>query len=94
MNRNRKPWEKYRAQGNLVNIFKKKSINTNIQERCICGAKSANVWKTIKPYLSKKRTTSLSKVILSENNKLITNQNEASKVFNSFFINVTNDIGK
>ena len=93
-NRNSKTWKQYGAQRNLVKKLKKKSINTYFQERCIGGAKSENFWKIIKSYLSKKSTTSLSKVVLSENNKLITNQNEVSQVFNSFFINVSNDIGK
>ena len=55
--------------------------------------KSDNFWKTIKPYLSKKNTSGPSKVILTENSKLITKQNEVSEIFNSFFTNVANDIG-
>ena len=51
-------------------------------------------WKTIKPYLSKKNTSGPSKVILTENSKLITKQNEVSEILNSFFTNVANDIGK
>ena len=92
--RNQKSWEKYRIQRNLVTKLKKKSTNTYFQERCLGGSKSENFWKTIKPYLSKKNVNSNTKIILSENNKLITNQKEISKVFNDFFINVADSIGQ
>ena len=69
-NSNSKTWEKYRAQRNLVNKIKKKSVSTYFQERCVGGTKSDNFWKTIKPYLSKKNTSGPSKVILTENSKL------------------------
>ena len=81
-------------QRNLVNKLKKKSTNTYFQERCVSGAKSENFWKTIKPYLSKKNTNSNSKIILSENNILITDQKEVCEIFNDFFINVADSIGQ
>ena len=55
------------------------------QERCVGGTRSDNFWKTIKPWLSKKNTSGPNKVILTENSKLITKQNEVSETFNSFF---------
>ena len=76
---------KYRVQRNLVNKLKKKSTNTYFQERCVGGAKSEFFWKTIKPYLSKKNTNSNSKIILSENNTLTTDQKEVCEIFNDFF---------
>ena len=85
-NSNSKTWEKYRAQRNLVNKIKKKSVSTYFQKRCVGGIKSNSFWKTIKPYLSKKNTSGPSKVILTENSKLITKQNEVSEFFNSFFL--------
>ena len=46
-NRNSKTWETYRAQRNVVNKLKKKSINTYFQERCIGGAKSETFGKLL-----------------------------------------------
>ena len=51
-------------------------------------------WKTIKPYLSKKNNSSNSKIILEEENKLITDQREVTEIFNNFFANVADGIGK
>lgn len=78
----------------MVNKLKKKSINTYFQERCVGGAKSDKFWKAIKPYLSKKTSNGNNKIILSENNKLVTDQKEVREIFNDFFINVADDIGK
>ena len=82
--RNQKSWEKYRIQRNSVTKLKKKSTNKYFPERCLGRSKSENFWKTIKPYLSKENVNSKTKNILSENNKLITNQKEVSEVFNDF----------
>ena len=51
-------------------------------------------WKTIKPYLSKKKYSSDSKIILSENSNLVIDQKEVSEIFNEFIINVVDEIGK
>ena len=51
-------------------------------------------WKTIKPNLSKKNIISESKIILSVNSSLVTDQKEVSEIFNIFFIDVANEIGK
>ena len=42
-------------------------------------------WKTIKPNLSKKNINSESKIILSVNSTLVTDQKEVSEIFNIFF---------
>ena len=42
----------------------------------------------------KKNISSESKIILSENSNLITDQKEVSEIFNTFFINVADEIGK
>ena len=82
-----KTWEKYRAQRNLVNKIQKKSVSTYFQARCVGGTKSDIFLKTIKPYLSKMNTNGPSKVILTENSKLITKQNEELLRFLTVFYN-------
>ena len=47
-----------------------------------------------KPYLSKKNISSESKIILSENSSLVSDQKEVNEIFIFFFINVTDDIGQ
>ena len=41
-----------------------------------------------------KNISSESKIILSVNSTLVTDQKEVSEIFNNFFINVANEIGK
>ena len=44
--------------------------------------------------MSKKNPNSNAKIILSENSKLVTDQKEVSEIFNEFFVNVADEIGK
>ena len=89
-----KTWEAYRKQRNLVTELKKKSINTYFQERCTGGQKSKHFYTTVKPFLSKKSTGSQQKIVLVEKNKIVNNTKDVCNTFNTFFVNVVNDIGK
>ena len=48
-------------------------------------------WKTIKPLFSNKGLNS-KKVMLKENNKLITEEKELAAVMNTFFVNITDSL--
>ena len=48
----------------------------------------------LKPYLSKRSDQCQSKIILSEDDKAISNDTEVAEVFNSYFVSVAEDIGK
>lgn len=89
--RDSKSWEKYRIQRNLVNKIKRESIKKYVMERCV--GKSKDFWPTIKPFLTNKGSNFDNDIVLNENDKLLTDQNEISNVFNNFFINVAKDIG-
>ena len=66
----------------------------NFFGRCSCGPKSKDFRPTIKPFLPKKGSGGGSEIILSENDKIISDQKEVCNVFNSYFVNVAKDIGK
>ena len=89
-----KTWEAYRKQRNLVTKLKRKSINTYFQERCTGGQKSKHFYTTVKPFLSKQSTGSQQKIVLVENDKIVNNTKDICDTFNTFFVNVANDIGK
>ena len=74
-------------------ISRNSGIYVYFFERCAGGPKSKDFWPTIKPFLSKKRSGVNSEILLSENGKIISDQNEVCEVFNNFFVNVTKDIG-
>ena len=92
--RTNKTWENYRKQRNYVTKLKRKSVNTYFQERCAGGQKSKHFYSTIKPFLSKKSTGCQQKVVLVENDKILNNTKDVCDTFNTFFVNVANDIGK
>ncbi|XP_063436588.1 uncharacterized protein LOC134718019 [Mytilus trossulus] len=90
---NSKTWDAYKTQRNYVTKLKKQSINRYFIERCTGGSKSKDFWPTVKPFLTNKGCTSQKETILQENNKIITNQQEISEIFNDFFVNVAKNIG-
>ena len=54
---------------------------------------SQDFWPTIKPCVSKKGSYGGNEVILSENEKIVSDQTEVCNIFNKFFVNVAKDIG-
>ena len=52
------------------------------------GSKSKDFWPTIKPFLSKKGSGGNSEILLSENDKIISDQKEVYEIFNNFIVNV------
>jgi hypothetical protein len=89
-----KNWEQYRIRRNLVNKLKQKSENNYFQERCTGGCKQTEFWRTMKPFFSKKSCGTQSRIILQDNDKIVTKNVDVAEVFNKFFINVAQDIGK
>ena len=87
-------WEKYRVQRNLVNKLKKKSESIYFSERCVGGSKTADFWTTIKPFFSKKGTKDKCKIVLNENEDLVTETPKVTEIFNNFFTHVADNIGK
>ncbi|WAR11335.1 hypothetical protein MAR_025515, partial [Mya arenaria] len=63
-------------------------------ERCLGGCKNKDFWSTIKPYMSNKSKSNQSKIILNNNEKIISVSTEVAEVFNEFYANVAKDIGK
>ena len=48
----------------------------------------------MKPYFSKKTSGNKCKIVLSENNELVTDTNKVSDIFNNYFSHVADEIGK
>jgi hypothetical protein len=80
-----KNWEAYRRQRNYVTKLKSKSINTYFIERCAGGPKSKDFWPTVKSFLTNKGNVNQKDTVLSENDVLITKQDEVCEIFNIFF---------
>jgi hypothetical protein len=56
--------------------------NNYFQERCTGGCKQTEFWKTMKPYFSKKSCGTQSKIILQDNDKIVTKNVEVAEGFN------------
>ena len=80
-----KTWEAYRKQRNLVTKLKKRSVRTYVLDRCIGGHKANNFWHTVKPFLSKISTGGQQKIVLMENNVILSDKKDVCDTFNSFF---------
>ena len=50
-------------------------------------------WPTVKPFLTNKGNVHQKETVLSENNVLITKQEEVCEIFNDYFVNVAKNIG-
>ena len=92
--RSRDNWDKYRTQRNLVNKIKRKSIREYFIERCVGGPKQKDFWPTIKPFITNKGSYFENNIILTDDDRIINDQNEVAETFNEFFVNVAKDIGK
>jgi hypothetical protein len=72
-----------------------KSVNTYFQERFAGGQKSKHLfYSTVKTFLSKKSTGCQQKIVLVDSDKILNNTKDVCDTFNTFFVNVANDIGK
>jgi hypothetical protein len=73
---------------------KKRSVRTYFLERCIGGHKANNFWHTVKPFLSQNSTGGQQKIVLMEYDVILNDKKDVCDTFNSFLINIANDIGK
>ena len=85
-------WEAYRKQRNLTTKIRKDSIKNYFFERCT-SAKDGGFWPTVKPFIASKSKTGDNAIQLLENNKLVTEPQKTSEIFNHFYVNIANEIG-
>ena len=86
-------FEKYKTQRNkCVKLLKvaKKDYYMNLDAKSIDNGKQ--FWSTFKPLLSHKFNPGGEKIILVENDKIISNEAEVASVFNDNFINITKSL--
>ena len=83
-------WANYKKQGNFgVNLL----LNTEYFQKLYVEdfSDDRKFWKTIKPFFSNKGLNS-NKLMLKENNRVITEQKELATVMNIFFVNITESL--
>ena len=85
-------WEKYKRQRNYcVNLLRKSKKNyfQNLNVKDLADNKK--FWKSVKPYFSKKGINS-NKILLKENDCLVSNEIEVAQIMNNFFVNITKEL--
>ena len=95
-NKNSRIWEKYRQSRNLVNKIKKKNnlLKSTFKIDVLVAVNLQIFGAQLNHICLKKAGNSLNKIILNENNKIISNNEEVAKNFNNYFVNVADGIGK
>ena len=86
-------WNKFRKQRNsCVKLFRKEKRNyyNNLDISHITDNKK--FWKTVKPFFSDK-SHSNNKIVLTEGEKIISNDVEVAETMNEFFVTVTDSLG-
>ena len=91
-NKTDKSKRKYTKQRNYcVSLLRKskREYYSNLDVKNITDNKT--FWKTVKPFLSDK-VTSTQKITLTENDKIVNNDNDTARVLNTFFSNIVPDL--
>ena len=89
--RNTVDWENYRQMRNKVVSMRRKAVQMHFKK--LCDRKPNNqrkFWSTIKPYInSRKCAQNNSRIILKENDKLITDSQAVTETLNKYFTSIT-----
>ena len=86
-------FENYRRLRNKCEKTRKLSQRMYFKERCDGGPKNQSFWKTVKPFLSTK-CKNKNKIFLRENDCLVSDPIAVADIFNTYFVNIADGIGK
>ena len=86
-------WDRFRKQRNYVNKFKHKSRNVYLTNKFNGDMSSKDFWNTVKPFLTDKMIDRGTSIILKDDDRIITDEEEVCNIFNDFFSNAAKDIG-
>ena len=87
-------WENYKSQRNKVTKLRKKSLNMYLKTKCNESKGGQDFWQTIKPLISHKCINKDDSILLCHNDSVVSKPEQVGELFNEYFINITNNIGK
>ena len=93
--RSQKPedWSNYRIQRNLVVNINKKAKKTLFDSVDINSSQGSKAfWKTCKPFFSNKGSIVEERILLVENETIVSDDGELSTIFNKYFNTITNGL--
>jgi hypothetical protein len=89
--RTSKNWENYKKQRNYVTSLRKKAIKSYFQKKCTNVSKPKDFWNCVKPFFSDKSTND-TRIILKEDDNIVSNSEDVANVLNNYFINIADSI--
>ena len=92
-NKSTENWEKYRVLRNeCVKLTKKvkREYFANLNMNCIKDNRT--FWKTVKGNFTNKNNDNGKKIILVENNDIISENTKVAEIMNNYFVNITEDL--
>ena len=92
-NKTAENWEKYRKLRNeCVKLTKKvkREYFANLNMNCIKDNRT--FWKTIKVNFTNKNDNNTKKIILVENDDIISDNSKVAEIMNNYFVNITEDL--
>lgn len=79
-------WETYKAQRNKVTSLKRNGIKEFCSTACATTEHPGEFWKKMKPFLPATSSNQYEKIILVENNKVISDPRLVAEVFNEYLL--------
>jgi len=84
----------YNKKRNEVRMLKTRSLNNYINLKCSnFKSNPKDMWNTINPLIQDKSGFSSKKIVLSQGNDIINDDNDVCEMFNTYYVNVTDTIG-
>ena len=85
-------WEKYCKQRNYCLKLHNKARKTYFNNMQSCNISKNNFWKTLGPFFSDKIVEKAKKVLLIEDNEIISDDHKVAEIFSKYFCQVTDSL--
>ena len=87
--RNPTDWENYRQMRNRVTSMRRKAVQEHFRKLCDNNSSDQRkFWNTIKPYINSRKCKNHGRIVLKDNDNIITDQQKVAETLNDFFTSV------
>ena len=91
ISRNHKDWEKYLLIRNKMVSMRREALQDYFQRLCVDRyADQRKFWSTIKPYIKKRKSKQNGRIVLKDNERIISDKREVAEILNNFFTSFGN----
>ena len=87
--RNPTDWEIYQQMRNRVTSMRRKAVQEHFRKLCDNNSSDQRkFWNTIKPYINSRKCKNHGRIVLKDNDNIITDQQKVAETLNDFFTSV------